>query len=463
MPTAYDLSVFINCPFDTGYIPLFDVILFTIYKCGFRPRCASEVEDSGQVRIEKINKIIEECRCGIHDISKTELDVNNNLPRFNMPFELGLFLGAKRFGSKQQKLKVLIILDKERHSFHKYISDISGQDVKSHNNNPAKLIKCIRDALNSLGINDDPIPGADVIYDNYKKFKSSQPDLKKKLQLDRRNNSYADKVALVERWLKFMLFDKLKAHYILIKGGLFAYSLTERQETVSNLYMAKFTVTNRLYREFINYLLGKGAFASVLSPEIFRNKLLEFAKTIHGTGFYDFLQGDPNLAMRLCSAYDDDKRFNKSDQPVVGVSWYAAKAYCYWLSYLETDGMHSCLYRLPTAIEWEYTASGKDSRSYPWGDSVPTPKKANYKSTTDATTIAGRYPEGATPEGLYDMAGNVWEWMDNWRNEEEKVFLRGGSWDTTPDDLRCSAFDFQRPFYSSSEIGFRVVRYSEQQ
>jgi predicted nucleotide-binding protein len=142
MPTAYDLNVFINCPFDREYIPLFDAILFTVYKCGFRPRCSLEFDDGGQVRIEKINKIIEECRFGIHDISRTELDGGNNLPRFNMPFELGLFLGAKRFGSKLQRSKVLMILDKERHRYHQYISDISGQDVKSHDNDPEKLIRC---------------------------------------------------------------------------------------------------------------------------------------------------------------------------------------------------------------------------------------------------------------------------------------------------------------------------------
>jgi hypothetical protein len=203
MPSAYDLNVFINCPFDRDYIPLFDAILFTIYKCGFRPRCALEVDDGGQVRIEKINKIIEECRFGIHDISRTELDGSNNLPRFNMPFELGLFLGAKRFGSKQQKSKVLMILDKELHRYQQYISDISGQDVKSHDNDPEKLIRCIRDVFNTLRIG-GAIPGPKEIMRNYQMFQSSLPDLMSKLQLHPDDLSYADKVQLVEQWLGFM-------------------------------------------------------------------------------------------------------------------------------------------------------------------------------------------------------------------------------------------------------------------
>ncbi len=209
MPTAYDLNVFINCPFDRDYLPLFDAILFTVYKCGFRPRCALEVDDGGQVRIEKINKIIEECRFGIHDISRTELDGSSSLPRFNMPFELGLFLGAKRFGSRQQRSKVLIILDRESHRYQQYISDISGQDVKSHDNDPEKLIRCIRDVFNALRINGS-MPGPKEIMRNYQMFQSSQPDLMKKLQLHPDDLSYADKVQLVEQWLGFMQKGGLK-------------------------------------------------------------------------------------------------------------------------------------------------------------------------------------------------------------------------------------------------------------
>ena len=89
-------DVFINCPFDPEYAPIFNALVFTIYACGFRPRSAKELDDGGQTRIEKLFNLIEECRFGIHDLSRTELDAVNQLPRFNMPLELGMFLGAKR-------------------------------------------------------------------------------------------------------------------------------------------------------------------------------------------------------------------------------------------------------------------------------------------------------------------------------------------------------------------------------
>ena len=99
-------NVFINCPFDTDYKALFYAIVFTVHDCGFVARCALEEGDASQVRIDKIYSIIAECRYGIHDISRTELDENFGLPRFNMPLELGIFLGAKKFGTGEQKKNV---------------------------------------------------------------------------------------------------------------------------------------------------------------------------------------------------------------------------------------------------------------------------------------------------------------------------------------------------------------------
>ena len=102
--TYYNDNVFINCPFDSAYKHLFDAMVFAIHDCGFIPRCALE-EDASQVRIDKIYSIIADCRYGIHDISRTELDEGSGLPRFNMPLELGVFLGAKKFGIEEQERK----------------------------------------------------------------------------------------------------------------------------------------------------------------------------------------------------------------------------------------------------------------------------------------------------------------------------------------------------------------------
>src|SRR5215203_6365251 len=93
MPLA-NRDVFVNCPFDPHYKPLFYAIVFTVVRSGFRVRCALETDDATENRFSKISVIVKECRYGIHDISRTEADGDPPLPRFNMPLELGLFLGG---------------------------------------------------------------------------------------------------------------------------------------------------------------------------------------------------------------------------------------------------------------------------------------------------------------------------------------------------------------------------------
>src|SRR5438874_1321601 len=118
----YGKNVFINCPFDSAYKPLFEAVVFSVFNCGFRARCALEIDDASEVRIEKIFRIIAECRLGIHDISRTDASPATKLPRFNMPLELGMFLSAKRFGNKVQKLKTCLILDSTPYRYQQFIS-----------------------------------------------------------------------------------------------------------------------------------------------------------------------------------------------------------------------------------------------------------------------------------------------------------------------------------------------------
>lgn len=131
----YESNVFINCPFDDVFDGIFHAMVFAIFDCGFVARCAKEESNSADVRIEKIFKIISESKFGIHDISRTELCPKSKLPRFNMPLELGMFLGAKKYGGGAQKKKVCLITDKTQFRYNKYISDINGQDIKAHKNN----------------------------------------------------------------------------------------------------------------------------------------------------------------------------------------------------------------------------------------------------------------------------------------------------------------------------------------
>jgi hypothetical protein len=81
---SYEYNVFINCPFDDPYRPLFEALVFAVHDCGYIARCAREVDDASEVRIEKIAKIIAACRFGIHDICRTEPDETTGLPRFNV-------------------------------------------------------------------------------------------------------------------------------------------------------------------------------------------------------------------------------------------------------------------------------------------------------------------------------------------------------------------------------------------
>ncbi len=145
----YASSVFINCPFDGEYLPIFRAIVFTVSVCGFVPRCSLEHDDASQVRLEKIYRLIGSSTFGIHDISRTELDGENQLPRFNMPLELGFFLGAKQFGSGRHRSKRCLILDRDRYRFQKFISDIAGQDIKAHGDSPEMVIRTVRDWLRS--------------------------------------------------------------------------------------------------------------------------------------------------------------------------------------------------------------------------------------------------------------------------------------------------------------------------
>jgi len=202
MPAATSQNdVFINCPFDEKYKPLFHALFFSVFDCGFRVRCALEIDDSSEVRVQKILRIIEESRYGIHDISRTELDPINGLPRFNMPLELGMFLAAKRFGDASQKKKACLILDFDRFRYQKFLSDISGQDIKSHNKDPQELITAVRNWLRSHSKRRS-IPGGRAIYKRYLNFVAELPELCATLKIHPDELTYADYANLVSIWLK---------------------------------------------------------------------------------------------------------------------------------------------------------------------------------------------------------------------------------------------------------------------
>ncbi|HYH78853.1 MAG TPA: hypothetical protein VEX86_03630 [Longimicrobium sp.] len=197
---AHGESVFLNCPFDRAYQPLFRAAVFAVQDCGMVVRCALERDDGSEVRINKIRRIIEESSFGIHDISRTELDAATGLPRFNMPLELGLFLGAKQFGSPRQRAKQCIIFDRDRYRYQAYCSDLAGHDIRAHGCDEGDLIRGIRDAARTWRP-ERQLPSARVILDRYQRFVATVPALASRAQLDADDLTFFDLLLLVGTWL----------------------------------------------------------------------------------------------------------------------------------------------------------------------------------------------------------------------------------------------------------------------
>ena len=196
---ADEAAVFVNCPFDDDYRPMFEAIVFAVHDCGFRPRCALEASDGGQVRIEKITALIEACRWGIHDISRTELN-EAGLPRFNMPFELGLFLGARRFGDRRQRRKTCLVLDRDRFRYQKYLSDIAGQDIDAHQGQPSLAIAAVRNWLMPYA-SGRSIPGGAEITRRYEQFTRALSLLLHIKRLSRDEMTFMDYSGIIAAWL----------------------------------------------------------------------------------------------------------------------------------------------------------------------------------------------------------------------------------------------------------------------
>jgi hypothetical protein len=193
-------AVFVNCPFDADYKPIFDAIVFAITDLGFIARSAREGDDGGETRLSKIQGIIEQCRYGVHDISAVQLNPHYQLPRFNMPLELGLFLGCKRYGERSQQKKVALILDSEPHRYQIFISDIAGQDIHSHNNDVRTAIRELRTWL-ATESRRKRLPGGQDIFNRYQRFQAVLPSLCEELRLAPEEVTFKDLRQMAADWL----------------------------------------------------------------------------------------------------------------------------------------------------------------------------------------------------------------------------------------------------------------------
>jgi hypothetical protein len=145
--------------------------------CGYVPRCALDLNDSGETRFNKILGLIIDCGLSIHDISRVELDASSKLPRFNMPLELGADLGLRIKGPAKQRDRRLLILDRDKHRYDITTSDLSGQDIEAHNGREADVIARVRDWLNAGRFGRKPLPGADAIQSDYATYLKIVADL----------------------------------------------------------------------------------------------------------------------------------------------------------------------------------------------------------------------------------------------------------------------------------------------
>jgi hypothetical protein len=202
IPLSFGSDIFINCPFDARYRRLFNAIVYTVHDMRFRSRCALEARNAGQIRLHKILDIIAECKYGIHDLSRTELDSASGLPRFNMPLELGLDLGCKRYGQPYQQEKVLLILDIEQHRYQKFISDIAGQDIACHSGRVRDVIDIVREWLRpELDPRVVIIPSGDEIWRRYQRFLRALPDICAARHWNRARLGFLDYSAAAAAWI----------------------------------------------------------------------------------------------------------------------------------------------------------------------------------------------------------------------------------------------------------------------
>jgi|SRR5690554_251752 len=163
----FETNIFINCPFDKDYFPLLKPLLYVIKRIGFNPRISLERSDSGEVRLHKIQELIESSKYSIHDLSRSKAKKVGEYFRQNMPFELGLDLGCKNY-KKGNKNKKILILEEEKYSVQKALSDLSFADCKCHEGKSIELIYAIRDWFAENGIKD--VPSGSALWDDYNTF-----------------------------------------------------------------------------------------------------------------------------------------------------------------------------------------------------------------------------------------------------------------------------------------------------
>ena len=257
------------------------------------------------------------------------------------------------------------------------------------------------------------------------------------------------------------------AHLIKETGQAhFSRELPRHQVTLDSFELARYPTTNAIFAPFINaggYQDERWWVEAIADDRWAEGKIRDY------------------VGERTQPAYWADSRYNNPAQPVVGITWYEAVAYCRWLTATLQDGY---LYRLPTEAEWEGAARGlptaesgdNEGPRYPWGDDWLADHCNSKEAGLGTTSPVGLFSAGATPSGLHDLAGNVWEWCADWYAEDYYAqsgathnpqgpargtsrVLRGGSWyDEGATLCRCGSRYRNFPRFWYYLDGFRCAR-----
>jgi formylglycine-generating enzyme required for sulfatase activity len=253
-------------------------------------------------------------------------------------------------------------------------------------------------------------------------------------------------------------------------------------------WIAKYPVTNGQYERFLE--------APDFAAEGYWRGFLKFDENCQQMGqwgdegwiWLQETQKNSQLSpdgKRVLPKYWGDIKFGIAmrKNPVVGVTWFEASAYCQWLrthwaelaESRANPGLRPRLVRLPLKTEWVIAAGGDDpQKRFPWDapnkmteEIKEIVHRANvHESGIGHTMPVDTYPEGASPHGVMDMAGNAWEWQANYDKDNDLLALRGGSWHSNEGSARLSArpflaHDSSAPYGAGSDLGFRVVALPE--
>jgi formylglycine-generating enzyme required for sulfatase activity len=279
--------------------------------------------------------------------------------------------------------------------------------------------------------------------------------------------------------------------------GVASCGVEERVVTLTrDFYLGRHEVTNQEYMMAVQWAYDNG-YVTATTTSVQDNldgsteELLDLNSQyceiqFDGAGSF-YLRESPSSYAQ--NAYPGG--YDPADHPVKEVTWYGAVSYCDWLSLhagLPRAYEHSgwaCNggdpygaegYRLPTDAEWEYAAQYDDERIYPWGSEAPDCNRANMKPSNYCvgwTSPVRSYPDAPAALGLSDMAGNLWEWCNDWHlcnlgtspatdpsgpSTGTSRVLRGGSWSLLGYYLRCACRSYNSPGYCRSSNGFRCAR-----